>query len=104
MTAQRKPKSSKAKVPATPKPEVKEQTSAPKAEKPKVEEPKIDANPVKVDEPKRVKLEPYERPETNLHEGESKWVDPNHGITQSLYGMGRLKHRMRTRKSRYEQK
>ncbi len=106
MASQRKPKSSPIKVEA---PKVEEpKVEAPKAEAPKVEEPKveevkIDANPVKVEEPKRATLEKYERPETNQHEGESKWVEPDHGITQKLYGMGRLKHRMRTRKSRYEQ-
>ena len=110
MASQRKPKASPIKVEApkveapkveAPKVEVKVET--PKAEAPKVEEVKIDSNPVKVEEPKRAILEKYERPETNQHEGESKWVAPDHGITQHLYGMGRLKHRMRTRKSRYEQ-
>ena len=101
MAAQRKPRASKAKV------------EAPKAEAPKVEEPKVEAPkakepinvlaPVEVEEPKRATLEKYERPETNQHEGESKWVEPDHGITQHRFGMGRLKHRMRTRKSRYEQ-
>ena len=100
MATNKKPKSSKADVPA-PKAEVK--VEAPKAEAPKVEEPKIESAPVVVEEPKRMKLEKYERPETNQHEGEPKWVEADHGITQHLYGMGRLKHRMRTRKSRYEQ-
>ena len=99
MATNKKPKSSKASAPA-PKAEVKEQ---PQVEAPKVEEPKVESAPVVVEEPKRMKLEKYERPETNQHEGESKWVDAEHGITQHLYGMGRLKHRMRTRKSRYEQ-
>lgn len=110
MASQRKPKASPIKVEApkveAPKveaPKVEVKVEAPKAEAPKVEEVKIDSNPVKVDEPKRATLEKYERPETNQHEGESKWVAPDHGITQHLYGMGRLKHRMRTRKSRYEQ-
>jgi hypothetical protein len=105
MATNKKPRSSKASAPA-PKVEVKAEApkaEAPKVEEPKVEPPKIDSNPVKVEEPKRMKLEKYERPVTNQHEGESKWVDPEHGITQHLYGMGRLKHRMRTRKSRYEQ-
>ena len=111
MASQRKPKSSPIKVEA-PKVEA-PKVEAPKAEAPKVEEPKVEAPkaeepvnvlaPVKVEEPKRATLEKYERPETNQHEGESKWVEPDHGITQKLYGMGRLKHRMRTRKSRYEQ-
>ena len=95
MASQKKPRSPKANAPA-PKPEV-------KVEAPKVEETKVESNPVVVEEPKRMKLEKYERPETNQHEGESKWVDAEHGITQHMYGMGRLKHRMRTRKSRYEQ-
>jgi len=109
MASQRKPKASPIKVEApkveAPKveaPKVEVKVEAPKAEAPKVEEVKIDSNPVKVEEP-RATLEKYERPETNQHEGESKWVAPDHGITQHLYGMGRLKHRMRTRKSRYEQ-
>jgi hypothetical protein len=102
MTTNKKPRSSKAGASA-PKVEVEVEAEAPKAEAPKVEETKIDSAPVKVEEPKRMKLEKYDRPETNQHEGESKWVDPEHGITQHLYGMGRLKHRMRTRKSRYEQ-
>ena len=113
MATNKKPKSSKASAPApkvtapkveAPKVEAPKveapKAEAPKVEEPKVEAPKIDANPVKVDEPKRMKLEKYERPETKEHE--TKWVEPDHGITQSLYGMGRLKHRMRTRKSRYE--
>ena len=110
MASQRRPKASPIKVEApkveAPKveaPKVEVKVEAPKAEAPKVEEVKIDSNPVKVEEPKRATLEKYERPETNQHEGESKWVAPDHGITQHLYGMGRLKHRMRTRKSRYEQ-
>ena len=110
MASQKKPKVSPIKVEApkveAPKveaPKVEVKVEAPKAEAPKVEEVKIDSNPVKVEEPKRATLEKYERPETNQHEGESKWVAPDHGITQHLYGMGRLKHRMRTRKSRYEQ-
>ena len=112
MATNKKPKSSKASAPApkveveAPKveaPKVEVKVEAPKAKAPKVEEVKIDSNPVKVEEPKRATLEKYERPETNQHEGESKWVEADHGITQHLYGMGRLKHRMRTRKSRYEQ-
>lgn len=106
MAAQRKPKASKAKQSEPPKLEVKAEApkvEAPKVEAPKVEEPVNVLAPVKVDEPKRMPLEKYERPVTNQHEGESKWVEPDHGITQHLYGMGRLKHRMRTRKSRYEQ-
>ena len=106
--ATRKARSPKAKAPApkpveveAPKVEVKNE--APKVEEPKVEAPKIDANPVAVEEPKRKTLEKYVRPETNQHEDEPKWVDPDHGINQHMYGMGRLKHRMRTRKSRYEQ-
>ena len=114
MASQRKPKASKVEAPKVEEPKV----EAPKAETPKVEEPKVEAPkieepkveepanvlaPVKVEEPKRATLEKYERPETNQHEGESKWVEADHGITQHLYGMGRLKHRMRTRKSRYEQ-
>ena len=102
MTEQNKPRKSRAKKPATPKVEA-PKVEEPKVEEPKAVEPKVTANPVKVEEPKRMKLEAYERPETNQHEGESKWVDPNHGITQHRFGMGRLKHRMRTRKSRYEQ-
>ena len=121
MASQRKPKASPIKVEApkveAPKVEA-PKVEAPKAEAPKVEEPKVEAPkieepkveepanvlaPVKVEEPKRATLEKYERPETNQHEGESKWVEADHGITQHLYGMGRLKHRMRTRKSRYEQ-
>ncbi len=108
MATQRKSKA-KAKEPKAPEPKA----EAPVVEEPKAEAPvigvpeegelKIDSNPVKVEEPKRQKLEPYVRPETNQHEGESKWVDPDHGITQHRFGMGRLKHRMRTRKSRYEQ-
>ena len=98
--ANKKPRSPKAKAPA-PTPEVK--VEAPKVEAPKVEAPKVDANPVVVEEPKRKTLEKYVRPETNQHEDEPKWVDPNHGLSQHMYGMGRLKHRMRTRKSRYEQ-
>ena len=103
MASQRKPRASKAKA----------KVEAPKVEAPKVEEPKVEAPkaeepvnvlaPVEVEEPKRATLEKYERPETNQHEGESKWVEPDHGITQHRFGMGRLKHRMRTRKSRYEQ-
>jgi len=100
MATNKKPRSSKASAPA-PKAEV--EVEAPKAEAPKVEEVKLDSAPVEVEEPKRMKLEKYERPETNQHEGEPKWVEADHGITQHLYGMGRLKHRMRTRKSRYEQ-
>ena len=106
MASQKKPKTSpiKVEVPKVEAPKVEApKAEAPKVEKPKVEEPKIIAAPVKVDEPKRATLEKYERPETNQHEDEPKWVAPDHGITQSLYGMGRLKHRMRTRKSRYEQ-
>ena len=100
MTAQKKNKSPKAK------PAVEAPVEEVVVEEVKVEakaEPEIVSAPVKVDEPERVKLESYERPETNQHEGESKWVEAEHGITQHLYGMGRLKHRMRTRKSRYEQ-
>mgnify|MGYP005635757243 CR=1 FL=1 len=103
--ATKKPRSPKAKAPA-PTPEVKVEApkvEAPKAEAPKEEAPKVDANPVAVEEPKRKTLEKYVRPETNQHEGEEKWVKPDHGLTQHMYGMGRLKHRMRTRKSRYEQ-
>jgi|TARA_R110002012_G_scaffold318039_1_gene535526 hypothetical protein len=103
MTAQKKPNSSKAKVPVAPKVKEQPKAEAPKVEEPKVEEPKVESAPVKVEEPKRMKLDKYERPETNQHEGEPKWVEADHGITQHLYGMGRLKHRMRTRKSRYEQ-
>ena len=106
MTAQRKSKPAKAQAKAAPK-KVEE---APKEEavkevevKAETEEKVITSAPVKVEEPKRQKLEPYERPETNQHEGESKWVAPDHNIAQNLYGAGRLKHRMRTRKSRYEQ-
>ena len=102
MASQKKPRSPKANAPA-PKPEVKVEAPKVEAEAPKVEETKVESNPVVVEEPKRMKLEKYERPETNQHEGEDKWVKPDHGITQHLYGMGRLKHRMRTRKSRYEQ-
>jgi hypothetical protein len=110
MTESKKSRSGRAKKPVEPKVE------APKVEAPKVEEPKaksveeakpeekvIVSAPVKVEEPKRMKLEPYERPETNPHEGESKWVEPTHNLAQTMYGSGRLKHRMRTRKSRYEQ-
>ncbi len=103
--ATKKARSPKAKAPA-PTPEVKVEApkvEAPKVEAPKEEAPKVIANPVVVEEPKRKTLEKYVRPETNQHEDEPKWVDPNHGLTQSRYGMGRLKHRMRTRKSRYEQ-
>jgi len=105
MASQRKPKSSPIKVeaPKVEAPKVEVKVEAPKVEEPKVEEPANVLAPVKVEEPKRATLEKYERPETNQHEGESKWVEPDHGITQHLYGMGRLKHRMRTRKSRYEQ-
>ena len=102
MTEQQKPKSPKVSASKAKAPKKEVKLEAPKVEEPVAEAPKIDANPVKVEEPKRMKLETYERPETNQHEGESKWVEPNHGITQNLYGMGRLKHRMRTRKSRYE--
>jgi hypothetical protein len=104
MTAQKKTRSPKAKAEA---PKVVEAPKEPVVEEVKVEakaepEPEITSAPVKVEEPKRMKLEAYERPETNQHEDEPKWVKPDHNISQHLYGSGRLKHRMRTRKSRYE--
>jgi hypothetical protein len=101
MTESKKSRSSRAKKPVEP------QIEAPQVEEPKAEakpeEKVIVSAPVKVEAPERAKLEPYERPETNQHEGESKWVEPTQGLSQTMYGAGRLKHRMRTRKSRYEQ-
>ena len=111
MTEQNKPRKRRAKKSEAPKVE------APKAEakdladlaetmKAKLEEseekPVNIHQPVEVKEPKRMKLDPVpERPPLK-HKDEPQWVDADYGITQSLYGMGRLKHRMRTRKSRYD--
>ena len=106
MTEQNKPRKSRAKKP-----------SAPKVEAPKVEEPAVEPvaevaeekapepvenihAPVEVEEERKT-LDPPPEPKKEVKP--AGWVEADHGITQHRFGMGRLKYRMRTRKSRYEQ-
>ena len=61
------------------------------------------AEPVKAPEPPKAEaiLPSYEPAKTAPPEGDTGWVPADSGLTQTLYGAGRIKNRLRTRRGKF---